>query len=181
MYICISIRDVGCSKQTKNERQRREVGEFCLSCRTFRSTICYGGIVFLRHSAPGALVAAALLYEMVLSWRQTKMRRNKNTDGHVCMSLFLSVQMESCFCLPFHHHQKKKKERTPTVLALYLFFFFLRGKNESYKNAPKQRLFFFVVSLQGLFFCFLIQKVKQNLRRCLSAPVLFPETTGWKN
>ena len=73
------------------------------------------------------------------------MRRNKNTDGHVCMSLFLSVQMESCFCLPFHHHQKKKKERTPTVLALYLFFiFFFSEEKMRVTKTPRNSVFFFL-------------------------------------
>lgn len=109
------------------------------------------------------------------------MRGNKNTDGRVCMSLFLSVcKWEVAFdCLSIIIITKKKMKEHQPCLPCISFFFFSEEKMRGYKNTPKT-VFFFVVSLQRLF-CFLTQKGKQNLRRCLSAPVLFPKTTGWKN
>lgn len=72
---------------------------------------------------------------------------------YACLSFCLCKWKVAFACLSIII-KKKKKERTPTVLALYLFFFFLRGKNESYKNAPKQRLFFLWFHYRDFFFVF---------------------------
>lgn len=72
------------------------------------------------------------------------MRGNKNTDGRVCMSLFLSVcKWEVAFdCLSIIIITKKKMKEHQPCLPCISFFFFSEEKMRGYKNTPKNCLFF---------------------------------------